>query len=87
MSTIAQAHQKYVTTFTEVDIRYRVPPLFIKDFLLLIKRLLLGDAPATITDTLEPFCSDKNLVLSKSQHLSQDLHLIPAYFVQITATD
>ena len=56
-------------------------------FLLLIKRLLLGDALATITDTMDLFCSDKNLVLPESQHLSQDLHLIPAFIVQINTID
>ena len=52
--------------------------------LLLIKRLLLGDALATI---IYPFCRDKNLVLSESQHPSQDLHLILVFIVQINDTD
>ena len=33
-------------------------------FLLLIKRLLLGDSLEKITDNMDPFCSDMNLVLS-----------------------
>ena len=56
-------------------------------FLLLIKRLLLGYALATVRDTMDPFCSDKNLVLSVSQHLIQNLHLISVFIVQINATD
>ena len=55
--------------------------------LLLIKRLLLGDALATITNTFDHFCSDKNLALSEWQRLSQELHLIPVFIVEINATD
>ena len=58
-----------------------------KHFLLLVKLLLLGDALATITYTMDPFCSDKNLVLSDSQHLSQDLHSISVFIVQINVTN
>ena len=67
------------TTFTEVGIRHRMAHCASNIFLLLIKRLLLGDALATITDTMDRFCSAKNLVLSESKYISQDLHFNPVF--------
>ena len=80
--------QKYVTQLLQMlifAIKWHHCALNI--FFVINKATITSCAQATITDTMDPFCSDTNLILTESQHPSQDLYLIPVFIVQINATD